>query len=88
MNLDKISRLCETCRTKKCKFLGKLIGVLEEAKVRDTGIRVMVQIDVNVPLCRVLRVSLEKVMKEVFLILQYERLPNFYFKCGIMGHRL
>ncbi|PON36836.1 hypothetical protein PanWU01x14_325280 [Parasponia andersonii] len=57
-------------RTMECaKFLRKLIGVLEEVEVRDAGIRVRVQIDVNVPLCRGLRVSLEEVMKEVSLIL-------------------
>ncbi|KAL5865793.1 hypothetical protein ACOSQ3_003307 [Xanthoceras sorbifolium] len=51
---------------------------------RDIGVRV--EIDVSKPLKRGLRVALGDKVEEITILLCYERLPNFYYCCGCMGH--
>ncbi|KAL5865350.1 hypothetical protein ACOSQ3_002864 [Xanthoceras sorbifolium] len=74
-------------------FLGKHIGQVKEIDVGASGdclgkfLRIRVAIDILKPLKRVLRVKLEGMMEEKTLLLKYERLLEYCFCCGLLGHR-
>lgn len=71
--------------------VGKMISDIVEVDVDDNGIgwgpyyRVRVQLDIIKPLLRGSLVNIEG--NKTWLTFKYERLPNFYFKCGIIKHR-
>ncbi|TXG54113.1 hypothetical protein EZV62_019369 [Acer yangbiense] len=75
-------------------FLGKMIGEvrdidLETAKEGNGRyIRVRVVISVKEPLMRCLRVDLMGTGKVTTMLLRYERLLDFCFKCSCLGHSL
>ncbi|TXG66887.1 hypothetical protein EZV62_008162 [Acer yangbiense] len=80
------------CMTKEMgEFIGHLIGELRDIDVGITGecfgkyMRLKVAVDVSKPLKRFLRLELEK-GKESILLLRYEKLPEYCFHCGIIGH--
>ncbi|TXG67034.1 hypothetical protein EZV62_008309 [Acer yangbiense] len=52
----------------------------------DKFIRVKVQIDISKPLKRWLRLKLGKAEEIVVIGLKYERLPDFCYACGRIGH--
>ncbi|KAL5796490.1 hypothetical protein ACOSQ2_001310 [Xanthoceras sorbifolium] len=75
-------------------FLGGLIGVVQEIDGGDSGdclgkfLRVRVLINVQQPLKRGLRFAFGVGGEVCSALLCYERLPNFCFYCGCMGHLL
>ncbi|KAH7564851.1 hypothetical protein JRO89_XS09G0041000 [Xanthoceras sorbifolium] len=83
------------CMTLKIgQFLGDQIGSVREV---DAGafedclgkyIRVRVEIDIGKPLQRFLKVNLGSSAKDVVMLLSYERLPEYCFECGMMGHSI
>ncbi|KAK3218379.1 hypothetical protein Dsin_012349 [Dipteronia sinensis] len=74
------------------KYLGQLIGELVDIDVGVTGecfgkyMWIKVAIDVSKPLKRFLRVELLNKGEESLLLLRYEKLPEYCFHCGIIGH--
>ncbi|KAK3220101.1 hypothetical protein Dsin_014071 [Dipteronia sinensis] len=76
------------------RFLGRLIGEVREVDLeiaRDEGrrfLRVRVAISIDVPLRRCLQVDLLGKGLVTTLLLRYERLTNYCFKCGLVGHIL
>ncbi|TXG67284.1 hypothetical protein EZV62_008559 [Acer yangbiense] len=80
------------CMTKEMgEFLGQLIGELVDIDVGVTGecfgkyIHLKVAIDISKPLKKFLRIELVE-GEESILLLRYERLPEYCFRCGIIGH--
>ncbi|KAL5830504.1 hypothetical protein ACOSQ3_019972 [Xanthoceras sorbifolium] len=51
-------------------------------------IRVRVEIDIDKLLQRFLKVNLGSSAKDVVMLLRYERLPEYCFKCGMVGHSI
>ncbi|TXG73646.1 hypothetical protein EZV62_002225 [Acer yangbiense] len=81
------------CMTKEMgTFLGQLIGELVDIDVGATGecfgkyMRLRVSIDVTKPLKRCLRVDLTDKGTETILLLCYEKLPEYCYHCGLLGH--
>ncbi|KAL5854858.1 hypothetical protein ACOSQ4_004660 [Xanthoceras sorbifolium] len=73
-------------------MLGSKIGAVKEIDLGATGdcvgkfIRVRATIDISRPLKRGLRIQLEDSCEEQTLLLRYEKMPEFYFVCGMIGH--
>ncbi|KAL5740379.1 hypothetical protein ACOSQ2_029559 [Xanthoceras sorbifolium] len=69
-----------------------LIGQVTDIDVGATGdclgrfLRVRVVIDVSKPLSRYLRVCLSEGDPDTVLLLRYERLTEYCFQCGVVGH--
>ncbi|TXG63514.1 hypothetical protein EZV62_010508 [Acer yangbiense] len=81
------------CMTKELgEYLGKIIGDLVDIDVGSTGecfgkyLRVRVAIDISQPLKRFLRMDLAGDDSESLLLLRYEKLPNYCFCYGLVGH--
>ncbi|KAK3189417.1 hypothetical protein Dsin_028978 [Dipteronia sinensis] len=74
------------------RFLGSFIGAVREVDSGPYGdclgkyLRVRVAIEVDKPLRRFLRADVLGDGEETVMPIQYERLPDFYFRCGILGH--
>ncbi|KAK3183028.1 hypothetical protein Dsin_030314 [Dipteronia sinensis] len=74
------------------KFLGKMIGEVREVDLENTRdeasmfLRVRVVIDIDVPLQRCLLVDLLGIGKVTTLLLRYERLSDYCYRCGLVGH--
>ncbi|KAL5831077.1 hypothetical protein ACOSQ4_016431 [Xanthoceras sorbifolium] len=72
-------------------FLGAMVGIVKEVDTRESGecagsfIRARVLVDVSKPLIRGLRVKL-KDDSCCSVVVCYERLPNFCYFCGRIGH--
>ena len=67
--------------TEECaRQWGSSLGSLEGIEVQVSSMKVRVRIDITVPLQHGIRVLLVDVGQEVSLILQYERLPDFYYR--------
>ncbi|KAH7567791.1 hypothetical protein JRO89_XS07G0149900 [Xanthoceras sorbifolium] len=68
------------------------IGAVCEVDLGTTGdcagkfLRLRIRIDVSKPLRRCIRVDLDGSGKAVTMLLRYERLPEFCFQCGHVGH--
>ncbi|TXG57136.1 hypothetical protein EZV62_018449 [Acer yangbiense] len=75
-------------------FLGNMIGEVRNVDLdaRKNGssrfIRVRVGIKVDEPLKRSLRVDLLGDRKITTMLLRYERVPDFYYKCNRLGHNI
>ncbi|MBA0725626.1 hypothetical protein Golax_022194, partial [Gossypium laxum] len=73
--------------------IGKAIGVLVTIDWKDwfggwtEFMRIKVKIDIEKPLRRVVR-FVDKDGSETIGLIKYERLPDFCFSCGIIGHTL
>ncbi|TXG70673.1 hypothetical protein EZV62_005608 [Acer yangbiense] len=81
------------CMTKELgEYLGKIIGDLVDIDVGLTGecfgkyLRVRVAIDISQPLKRFLMMDLAEDGSESLLLLRYEKLPDYCFCCGLVGH--
>ncbi|XP_050212839.1 uncharacterized protein LOC126664483 isoform X2 [Mercurialis annua] len=74
--------------------LGSQIGEVIEVDPGASGdclgkyMRVRVTVDITKPLKRGLKVKVNSEGAIVMALLRYERLPEFCFKCGIIGHPL
>ncbi|KAK2634869.1 hypothetical protein Ddye_029661 [Dipteronia dyeriana] len=74
------------------RFLGSMTGEVREIDVGPLGecvekfIHVRVVIDIEKPLCRILKVDGLRDGKESTMLLRYERLPPHCFYCGRLGH--
>lgn len=77
------------CLTKKCVFsVGGMLGEVLAVDLEGLIPRIRVKIDISKPLTRGLQVFLEAINQEFTLPLQYEKLPDFYFGCDLIGHRV
>ncbi|KAL5576704.1 hypothetical protein UlMin_018403 [Ulmus minor] len=81
------------CMNRECaEILGNNIGNLVEVAVGDKGdcwgwyLRLKIAIDISKPLKRVVRLCLREGEAPEMLLLQYERLPNLCYRCGLLGH--
>ncbi|KAK1551147.1 hypothetical protein Q3G72_031062 [Acer saccharum] len=78
-------------RSQTCSF-GGLVGQVKEIDAGESGecvgqfIRIRVLIDITNPLKRGLRVALGDDEKVNEVMIYYERLPNFCYYCGKIGH--
>ncbi|TXG53482.1 hypothetical protein EZV62_022651 [Acer yangbiense] len=88
-----ISNLPMLCMTKEiAEFLGGIIGEVREVDSGPTGdclgkfVRVRVAVDITKPLRRFLHVDVLGDEEETVMPIQYERLPSFCFRCGLLGH--
>ncbi|KAH7566579.1 hypothetical protein JRO89_XS08G0193100 [Xanthoceras sorbifolium] len=72
------------------KGVGNLIGAVVDIDLGPSGdcvdLRVRVCIDSNKPLIRGLKVVLDESGVPTIMLLRYERLPKYCFKCGVLGH--
>ncbi|KAK3218022.1 hypothetical protein Dsin_011992 [Dipteronia sinensis] len=90
-----ISNLPMLCMTKDIgRFLGSIIGDVHEVDLGPTSdclgkfLRVRVAIRIDEPLRRFLRVDVLGDREETVMPIQYERLPDFCFHCGLLGHTI
>ncbi|KAL5758730.1 hypothetical protein ACOSP7_021341 [Xanthoceras sorbifolium] len=73
-------------------FLGNFVGSVVEVDTGSSGsymgkyLRVRVEVDITKALRRGIRVLMGDPEEEVVVVLRYERLPNFCYFCGIIGH--
>ncbi|PON85990.1 Zinc finger, CCHC-type [Trema orientale] len=72
---------------RECLREGELRGLVEAVSVMRSRMRVRVRVDITKPLCRGLRVCVGEVSQEICLILQYERLLDSCYDCGLIGHK-
>lgn len=83
------------CRdTETIQELGEAIGRVEEVGTDDNGdcfgkyIRLRISVDVTKPLIQMLELEQEdEGEKPVPMLVRYERLPDFCFVCGCIGHQ-
>nr|POF17275.1 uncharacterized protein CFP56_18387 [Quercus suber] len=81
-------------RTRETGYeIGSKVGEVLEVDVPDSGVqwgkclRVRIRIDVSKRLMRGKRVSIED-GESRWVNFKYERLPNFYYNCGLLSHGL
>ncbi|TXG73185.1 hypothetical protein EZV62_001764 [Acer yangbiense] len=76
-------------------FLEEPAGIIKEVREVDAGpssdslgnfLRVRVAVEIDKPLRRFMRVDVLGDEEETVMPIQYERLPNFCFLCGLVGH--
>ncbi|KAL5776413.1 hypothetical protein ACOSP7_009339 [Xanthoceras sorbifolium] len=90
IQIHNVPLLCMTCNIGL--QLGAKIGKVKDMDVGASGdctgkfLRVRVEVDVCQPLKRGLRILLEDSEEEQTLLLRYERMPEFCFECGLIGH--
>ncbi|KAL0327087.1 UNVERIFIED_CONTAM: hypothetical protein Sangu_1786700 [Sesamum angustifolium] len=74
-----------------CSYIGNKLGRFKEADLDKEGmawgssVRIRVAIDVNKPLTRALKIR-TILGDEQLVTFTYERLPNFCYYCGCLGH--
>lgn len=78
-------------RRKWAEKLGNSLGEFVEADLDEGGstentLRIQVKIDVSEPLKRGLMVRIGSKAEETWVKVTYERLPEFCYGCGIIGH--
>ncbi|XP_073151980.1 uncharacterized protein [Henckelia pumila] len=72
--------------------LGSQLGDVEEIDTRENGFsmgkfaRLRVRLDLRQPLKKHIRLKIQSGQEDVFVLLSYERLPDFCHNCGIIGH--
>ncbi|KAI9195638.1 hypothetical protein LWI28_016823 [Acer negundo] len=83
------------CMTKKIeKFLGGMIGKVHDVDLVSAAdgsgcfLRVRITVETNQPLQRCLRVDLLGDGKVTTMLLRYERLQVYYFKCDRISHKM
>ncbi|TXG66785.1 hypothetical protein EZV62_008060 [Acer yangbiense] len=80
------------CMTKEMgEYIGSCVEELVDIDMGVTGecfgkyMRLRVAIDISKPLKRFLRLELKQVVESMLLI-RYEKLIEYYFHCGVIGH--
>ncbi|KAL5793151.1 hypothetical protein ACOSP7_001745 [Xanthoceras sorbifolium] len=74
--------------------LGSKVGKVKDIDTGASGdcmgkfIRIRVSIDISKPLKRGIRVSLDDSEETIILLIRYERLPEYCFGCGMVGHHV
>lgn len=74
--------------------VGARLGRLLEVDVGEDGsctgkfARIRVMMDISKPLRQGIWVKQERLEDEICILLRYERLPQFCFQCGCLGHSL
>ncbi|CAJ2652060.1 unnamed protein product [Trifolium pratense] len=73
------------------KKLGNTVGTFEEMDFKDINrmgkfLRMRVSVDLKKPLKRGTKLNFQG--KEIWVDYKYERLPNFCFACGRIGHQM
>lgn len=68
--------------------VGKVINVEVDAQGRAWGpyLRAKVQVDISKPLLRCISIFSEKRQTTELYDVKYEKLPNYCYSCGIIGH--
>ncbi|KAL9462516.1 hypothetical protein AB3S75_000507 [Citrus x aurantiifolia] len=72
--------------------LGEKIGRVEEVETDEEGecigpfARVRISVDITKPLKRILILK-QEVEEDIVMLIKYERLPDFCFCCGLIGHQ-
>ena len=66
-------------------FMGEVLEVDSDGIIWDSSVRMRINIDVTKPLHRYQRISLRNGSSAIVEI-KYERLPNFCYCCGLIGH--
>ncbi|KAL5775614.1 hypothetical protein ACOSP7_013171 [Xanthoceras sorbifolium] len=89
VQLFNVPLMCMNRRT--AKMLAGMIGEVVDVPIESKNcwgkfIRVKVEIDVSKPLKKGLRVWLEEFDIIITVPIKYERLPDFCYGCGLMGH--
>ncbi|KAK3222902.1 hypothetical protein Dsin_009927 [Dipteronia sinensis] len=75
-------------------FLGRMIGEVTDIDVGPSGycmgkfLRLRIVIEIDKPLLRCLRVDLLGTGMVTMLLLRYERLPDYCFRCCCLGHTI
>ncbi|KAK2650316.1 hypothetical protein Ddye_017805 [Dipteronia dyeriana] len=68
-------------------MVGKAIEIPSDSKeCRGKFVRVKVEIDVTRPLKRAIKLRLDEFNSTVTIPIKYERLPEFCYGCGVLGH--
>lgn len=76
------------------KKVGSQIGIVEEVETQNNGLamtsfaRIRTRIDVTQPLKRFVCISTPHQDEDTIIPLAYERLPDFCYSCGCIGHSL
>ncbi|KAK7855780.1 hypothetical protein CFP56_026448 [Quercus suber] len=71
--------------------IGTTLGILEQVDVSSTSecrgryIQVRVSIDISKPLCRGRFMNVGDLDLQ-WISFQYERLPIYYYRCGLLNH--
>ncbi|KAK1550870.1 hypothetical protein Q3G72_026149 [Acer saccharum] len=92
VQISNIPMLCMTMDIGR--FLGGIIGEVREVDAGPSRdclgkfLRVRVAIEIDKPIRRFLRVDVLRDGEETIMPIQYERLPNFCFSCGFLGHMI
>ncbi|TXG56754.1 hypothetical protein EZV62_018067 [Acer yangbiense] len=89
VQIHDIQILCMNRRTAKwlAEQLGEVVEIPSESReCWGKFMRVKVRLDISKPLKRWLRLKLGKSEEVTMVGLKYERLPEFYFACGRIGH--
>jgi hypothetical protein len=73
------------------KKLGNILGTFEEMDMKDCNrmgkfLRIRVSMDLRKPLKRGSKLNFQG--KDIWVDYKYERLPNFCFACGRVGHQM
>lgn len=74
------------------KKIGNMIGeFMEMDKNENCGmwgnnIRIKVKLDISRPLKRGLMLKIDETGEQLWITIRYERIPDFCFHCGIIGH--
>ncbi|TXG53188.1 hypothetical protein EZV62_022357 [Acer yangbiense] len=89
VQIHEVPIMCMNRRMAKwmAEQIGEVIDIPSESKeCWGRYLRVNVQIDIHRPLKRWLRLKLDKTDNIVVVGLKYERLPEFCYACGKIGH--
>ncbi|KAL5568428.1 hypothetical protein UlMin_025003 [Ulmus minor] len=84
-----------SCMNRDCaEIIGNRIGWFSEVAMGDKGVcwgrflRIRIVVDISMPLKRLVKLCLKEGSTPDTLLLQFERLPIFCYRCGMLGHQV